>query len=870
MPELIAPELTMYDLLRIRPQHLRSVQIERDYADPLSSAHYVVTPFVAGTFERLMQSLQFCSTARAWRLTGDYGSGKSSFMLAFARYAARATEMLPEALAGGTAPVRLEPVLVVGEREPIGLSVVRALRQTIARLATNMPGALARKFGAVDASDTSSLVELVASVGDWVRATSPSQGLLVVFDELGKNLEHAAAAPHAGDLQLLQDLAEAAARSGTKPIVVVAVLHQAVTAYAQELSSLERREWEKVSGRFEEIVFAPPLEQGAGLTAAALGLDPRRVPKRLASQSRTQMRTAVEAGWYGPGANPATLEALATALAPLDAFVLPVLTRLLRRFGQNERSLFSFLSSTEPGGLLAYASQDLKQYRPYRLHHLYDYMAQNLAGTLMRGPSGVRWNVVDSVVRSNAAANELERDALKVVGLINLLDEPCLTLTPHLLVNVLCDPIDRASGEAAVTRLRRDARVLYDRGAGGGLCLWPHTSVDLQDAFDKGLKAVARGKDIIAALRSVLPADPLVARRHYVTSGTMRHFEPVYAPVAGLADALRRSMPSDADGRLLVVMSRTERERAEALSLLAEHSEWPGTLVVGVPPTVGDLAPLLRDLDAWTWVSDETPALSGDRLAREEVARQIALAEDRLRRALAALLDFNASQPVDVEHYRPKGEVEDDPAHTGYWWLAMRWDNLLPSCIDCNRRRRQVTASLGMTLDELEAEFHEGQTKASGKKDAFPTRNGVWARTEADTISGEQPLLIDPTRTSPEEHIAWPVDAEISVAVPIVDAGGHASAEGVASIHVYGLNRMGLAQERTKLLLELRQREARINQLLDLAADVTTAGGSADGLLRVADGLVEDILSLTAPDQRYSALATAFVDRLKAKLAAQT
>lgn len=661
MVKTIAPAIAMRDLLRLRAQHLRSVQIERDYADPQACEHYVVTPFVASTFERLAQSLQFCSTARAWRLTGDYGSGKSSFMLAFARYAAKGVKSLPATLANDAAPVRLAPVLVVGEREPIGQSLLRALRQTVARLPAKAPRALVKRLNEADPVQVAGLVDLVAAVGDWVRTAEAGQGLLIVFDEMGKNLEHAAASPQSGDLQLLQDLAEAAARSGAQPIVVAAVLHQAVTAYAQDLPSLERREWEKVSGRFEEIVFAPPLEQTAALVAAALGLDGKALPKTLANQAAAQMTKAVAAGWYGPGAHAKSLAAFAAALAPIDPFVLPVLSRLLRRFGQNERSLFSFLSSAEPGGLLAHTAQDVRGYRPYRLQDLYDYMAQNLAGSLMQGASGVRWNLIDGVVRSAAATSDLEREVLKTVGLINLLDDPSLTLTAELLPDLVTDSAGLSAARAAVARLEREARILYDRGAGGGLCLWPHTSVDLQEAFEKGAAAVDGG-DLFAALRAALPAEPLIARRHYVMTGTMRHFEPVYAPVAALGDALRRPMPSDADGRMLVAISRTERERAEALALVEAHGEWPTTLVVGVAPPVGDLAPLLRDLDAWTWVARETPALSGDRLAREEVARQIAIAEDRLRRALAALLDFKGAAVIGTRWYHRGAALEIETA----------------------------------------------------------------------------------------------------------------------------------------------------------------------------------------------------------------
>jgi hypothetical protein len=646
MVETDTKPATMLDLLKVRSQHLRSIQIERDYSDPATSTHYVVTPFVAATFERIAQSLQFCSTARAWRLTGDYGSGKSSFMLAFARYAARAAAMLPAELRATTAAVRLEPVLVVGEREPIARSLVRALRQTVSRLGATPPKPLVRQLSAAEAQSAPDLLALVGAMGDWLREEEIASGLLIVFDELGKNLEFAAASPGDGDLQLLQDLAEAAARSGAAPLVTVAVLHQAVTAYARDLPSLDRREWEKVSGRFEEILFAPPLEQGAALVAAALGLDTAELPGKLSGRATAQMQAAVAAGWYGPGANLASLESIAPALAPFDAFVLPVLARILRRFGQNERSLFSFLSSAEPGGLLAHAGRPLARYRPYRLHDLYDYLVQNLSGALASGTSGVRWNLVEGVVRSPSAQTALERDTLKTVGLINLLDDPGLSLTPELLVRMLADEAGRAEAMAAVRRLKEDCRILYDRGAGGGLCLWPHTSVDLQAAFEQGLEAVAHQSDVVTALRPVLPSEPLVARRHYIETGTMRHFEVRYAPLASLGDALRAPLSKASDGHLLVALARNQRERDQALELIAGHDAWPKTLVVGVPPAVGDLAPLLRDLDAWTSVASETPALSGDRLAREEVARQIALAEDRLRRALGALIDFKGSGSV--------------------------------------------------------------------------------------------------------------------------------------------------------------------------------------------------------------------------------
>jgi hypothetical protein len=60
--------------------------------------------------------------------------------------------------------------------------------------------------------------------------------------------------------------------------MVVAILHQAVASYASSLPVVQRKEWEKVSSRFEEVVFAPPIEQTAKLVAAALDVDLAAAP----------------------------------------------------------------------------------------------------------------------------------------------------------------------------------------------------------------------------------------------------------------------------------------------------------------------------------------------------------------------------------------------------------------------------------------------------------------------------------------------------------------------------------------------------------------------------------------------------------------
>ena len=369
-------------LFHVRAAFLRSVNVALDYADPASSRDYVVTGFGHELFERLSAALRFNSSERAWRITGDYGSGKSAFALCFARIAARQAGQLPPELRpflpNGR---RLEPILVSGAPEPLETSIRKALADLRERVFRSPPKYLERAV-----SGAAGLLELIDAHGEALRKQRIADGLVLILDELGQNLHHAAFHTSGEDISLLQTLGERADRSGIKPFVVVAMLHQGLSTYSADLDVTARREWEKVAGRFKEIVFAQPVEQVVTLVAEMLGIRPGDLPRSILQESEKGMKDAIAAGLYGAAPAEKFLTGIAHRLYPLHPTVFPVLVRLLRRFGQNERSLVGFLSSHEPGGFREFAETHPMGGGYYRLGHLFDYFKSNLRRCLGQRP----------------------------------------------------------------------------------------------------------------------------------------------------------------------------------------------------------------------------------------------------------------------------------------------------------------------------------------------------------------------------------------------------------------------------------------------------------------------------------------------------
>lgn len=90
----------------------------------------------------------------------------------------------------------------------------------------------------------------------------------------------------------------------------------------------------------------------------------------------------------------------------------------------------------------------------------------------------------------------------------------------------------------------------------------------------------------------------------------------------------------------------------------------------------------------------------------------------------------NLGTDDDIDHFRPKSGVKEEPSHTGYYWLAFDWTNLRLSCHRANRPR--TNAETGET---------------GGKAGHFPLIDPARrANGPDDDLAREVPALIDPTR----------------------------------------------------------------------------------------------------------------------------
>jgi hypothetical protein len=658
MPE--SKSAPIASVLRVPDRFLRSVHLDRDFDDVVALSDYVVTPFGAEAIHRILDGLRPKSGRRAWRITGDYGTGKSSLALVLAHLFVedKGPEVRRVAKELGLdlrrAMPRLLPVLATGAREGFVTAIAGALRRSLKRQQgkgrpSGALAALVNRASVVEASGgADDLMTLVDETIDFVRERGLS-GVLLIIDEMGKLLEHAALQPDREDVFILQRLAEAAVRSGERPFILVGMLHQGFQAYAEKLPSSMRHEWDKVAGRFEEIVFDQPLAHSVGLISGALRVDVRRLPHDVQAAANEALALTLKTGWFGAatGSDPDFEPA---ELYPLHPTVLPVLVRFFARFGQHERSLFSFLLSNEPYGLQSYAARPIGSASWYRVADFYDYVravfGHSLGGASYRG----QWARIVETIDGAKDLDPIQGQLLKTIAVLNLIDAEDLQAQGKTLAAGVVAPQKRAAALSAIEALK-ERGLLFQRGKSGAFRLWPATSVNIEAAFQLAARTLGSIDAVARHLGAYLENRAILARRHYIENGTMRNFELRYSCLEGLAET--PTMFKDSDGAVVVALVDSPRDHKEALAWArGDDLKQRPEVIVAVSQPLQGLAPELQDVRCWHWVSENTPELAHDAHAATEVARQYAMARAVLARQLEVLIDLTGPGTRGVTWFR--------------------------------------------------------------------------------------------------------------------------------------------------------------------------------------------------------------------------
>jgi ribosomal protein S15P/S13E len=472
-----------------------SVNIIRDTGRDFN---YIPTPNARQIVNQIVND--FKKGIRSFNIVGTYGTGKSSFLLA-----------LEQSVTGHKR--YFDPNFLKGEPKVDFIKIVGSYSSIIDRFS--------EIFNVNTTSDRHE--NILSEIFNRYYELEKGNGILfLMLDEFGKFLEYASKNNPENELYFIQQLAEFC-NNPKHNVVLITTVHQSFESYAYSLTNAQKQEWTKVKGRFREITFNEPVEQLLYLAAEHVQGAIEDKKSKVQVEKCLKIATASKAFSF----NTDFISEIAAKLFPLDVLSANVLTLSLQRYGQNERSLFSFLESTDHTGLSKFNKQD----NPfYNLSCVYEYLNFNFYSfiTSRYNPDFSTWSSIRSALEEVERAfdsNILDYNkAVKSIGLLNLFSASGAVLDEDFMCNYLelaCGVKDSAS----IIKGLEAKNIIRYRKHSKRFILFEGTDLDIQSALTEAGNKISEVSDVSSLLNKYFQFAPVIAKLHSYETGTPRFFE---------------------------------------------------------------------------------------------------------------------------------------------------------------------------------------------------------------------------------------------------------------------------------------------------------------------------------------------------------
>jgi len=638
---------TLSEYFSPKRRYLRSINLERDLNQTTSLDGYILTECSTDVLKRITHSLVTPDSNRAWTLTGVYGTGKSSFaqyltaLLAPESSSVKqlALKIAKTALGAPSAEYqglvenlskRFICAVATAQREPISHTVIRALRGGIQQfqlgqvkwknLAAKLTD-LEIETGHAQSVSSGQVVDLVVEL-----AQIANTGIFIILDELGKTLEFAAYNEGAEDLFLLQQLAELPKNQGTE-VYLLGLLHQSFTDYGQRLATIQRNEWGKIQGRFEDLSFNSSVGQTIHLIGQAINVQKSKPLTKLLADYAKEWHVRIRQFVIMEDLTADRIKAI-YPLHPLSALVLPT---LCTRYAQNDRSLFTFLTSAEPFSLKNYLDETKigKTALPtLKLDRIYDYFIESVRSSLVSRPNLKRWFEIQTIIDDANDLDEPTLQVLKAIGILNLVTTTgSLRATPELVKLALCDrPSDaeqQGYWQSIIDVLIKERRRVTYRKQINELRIWEGSDFDFEEAIRD--QSDQDRRPLAELLTEFQPLSPMVAQSHSYRTGTLRYFERTYVDQEISLGSLS-CQSEGSDGLLVYWLGEYDLDPDYVPTATVDGRP----LVVLCGNKLGILRSRARELAALRHIQKQSNQLKSDGVARRELQHRLSYAKQLL------------------------------------------------------------------------------------------------------------------------------------------------------------------------------------------------------------------------------------------------
>lgn len=711
------------DVVSISSQYQRSIRVDSDMGKLEALDGYYCHNTALSVIENICNQI-LSTSQRSFTLTGPFGGGKSS--LAVVLGSALHSNVIVRNKARNA--LNTEHINGFDKAFPVKngwsiLPLVGRRGSVVSDLYTALNKTLGRKKNKKTSS--SELIDELLSLASQKN----EDGVIILIDEMGKYLE-AAALEIGDDVFFFQELAEAAARSEGK-LVIIGILHQSFSQYASRLGINTKDDWSKIQGRYIDLPFIAASDEIVDLLGKAIQSneipawvsDASYAVENILTHKRTSIKKQLTASLIK-----------CWPLHPIMAILLGPISK--RQFGQNERSVFGFISSVEPSGFLHYLNTTkINEFEHYGASDYWDYLRANLEPSILASSDGHRWTqAVDAVERTESKTfNIFLVDLIKSIAIIDLFrsgsglvsnNKVLASLFPEKNHHELSKALDELSSlKVTIFKSYLDAWSIFEG-----------SDFDIDNAMSQEMAKLSGIN--FKKLSKIMGLHPVVAKRHYHKTGTMRWMEVVLSDIEEIKNHAKNFNPTRGEfGCFILAVPNSRTAENNARKIAKEYSRFsPFPVVIGIPDNFKSINSLAEKLVVLENIKNYS-SLEGDRIARREVHALLSATSADLEHQLQSALlktswyDGQDDNPIEYKKIATlASDFADKVYHSSpniYSELVNR-DNISSSSVKA--RRLLLHAMVNYEKDEFIG--FSGYPAERGLYDTLLNQTGIHRKNE--------------------------------------------------------------------------------------------------------------------------------------------
>ncbi len=329
-------------------------------------------------------------------------------------------------------------------------------------------------------------------------------GVYIVYDEFSKYLESSIGNATISDIKLLQDFAEKCVRSGKKQMHLMLICHKDISNYIDNNLPKEKVDgWRGVSGRFKHTTLHNNFAQMYEIIAAVIKKDPEfwkefvaKYSAQLEDLKERYVANGLIDGKNADGVNSAIYGCY--PLHPVSTFILP---RLSEKVAQNERTLFTFLSSQEKHTLSSFLENAEGEFPLLTPDYLYDYFEPLFRKEVYTSEIHKIYKLTSNILQK-LDANSIHARIIKTISLIYMVEQyEKLPPVYDIIVDAFRESVaDTKEISIALEDLINKDCIVYLKRSNNYLKLKESSGVDIPSEIEKKIesnKAALRVKDVL-------------------------------------------------------------------------------------------------------------------------------------------------------------------------------------------------------------------------------------------------------------------------------------------------------------------------------------------------------------------------------------